>query len=124
MNSFDIHEFVKDAGGEDQVIITAEMPYKGIGVPHMRFCLTDSDTRPQMCMLYRDPKKELSDLYNLDGNYKLEIISLETGFKQKYYISDFNSLVIRGYIKVEVKPAFFDPDTVKTDLSGIRIPRL
>lgn len=31
--SFNIHEFVAAAGGEDQVIITAEMPYSGIAVP-------------------------------------------------------------------------------------------
>lgn len=121
--SFNIKAFVKVAGGEDQVIITAEMPYKGIAVPHMGMCLTDSDTRPQMCMLYRDPRREGGDLYNLDGNYKLEIISLETGFKQKYYQCDFNSLVDRGSIKVELKPAFFEPEDVQPDLSGIMIPR-
>lgn len=121
--SFNIKDFVKAAGGEDRVIITADMPYKGIAVPAMGICLTDSDKRPQMCMLYRDPNREGGDLYNLDGNYKLEIISLETGFKQKFYQSDFNSLVEHGSIKVEVKPAFFNPENVKPDLSGIMIPR-
>lgn len=118
MKQFDIREFVKAAGGEDQVIITAEMPYKGVAVPGMGLCLTDSETKPQMCMIHRDNRRN-KDLYTLDGTYKLEIISLETGFTSKYYQSGFNTMVNEGQIKVEMKPAFFKPEDVNPDISQI-----
>jgi len=93
------------AGGSHNLIFTIPMAYCAHAIGPI--ILKDSSRkRDQKCLL--DPRNTWFDKEIWD-QYKLKVQSIETGFIETFYTSDFLSLINEGTIKVELRPAFYIP---------------
>ena len=96
--------------GEENLLLKCPMPNSGIGSSMLGIFLTDGDNKSvQLCQFINDSNEPIYD------HYRIRVRSIETGFTERFYRSDLESLIREGVFSIEVKPAFFQiPTEVET----------